>query len=151
MKSFRKFHPDLPACELEDRVLPVVANLGVIVLTTGGYVLMIPFPGASPGGTAHSGVDRPHSTERLLCAGTQHGESVEEPNGQAGRVREDGVDIRRLQHVIVVSTHVRNITGLGLVRRSLNMPCVPRNTRGLSRISQIFYDPTRSIAGVSLG
>ncbi len=52
MKSLRKFHPDLQACELEDRVLPVVANLGVIVLTTGGYVLMIPFPGASPGGTA---------------------------------------------------------------------------------------------------
>jgi len=58
MKPLRKFHPDLQACELEDRLLPVIANLGVIVLTTGGYVLMIPFPGAaaypggSPGGTA---------------------------------------------------------------------------------------------------
>ena len=46
------FHPDLQACELEARLLPVIANLGVIVLTTSGYVLMIPFPGASPGGTA---------------------------------------------------------------------------------------------------
>jgi hypothetical protein len=58
MKPLRKFHPDLQACELEDRLLPVIANLGVIVLTTSGYVLMIPFPGAaaypggSPGGTA---------------------------------------------------------------------------------------------------
>jgi hypothetical protein len=52
MNSLRKFHPDLHACELEDRVLPVIANLGVIVLTTGGYVLTIPFPGvaASTGG-----------------------------------------------------------------------------------------------------
>jgi hypothetical protein len=47
MKPLRKFHPDLQACELEDRVLPVIANLGVIVLTTGGYVLMIPSPGAA--------------------------------------------------------------------------------------------------------
>jgi hypothetical protein len=45
MKPLRKFHLDLQACELEDRVLPVIANLGVIVLTTGGYVLMIPSPG----------------------------------------------------------------------------------------------------------
>jgi hypothetical protein len=53
MKPLRKFHPDLQACELEDRLLPVIANLGVIVLTTGGYVLMIPSLGAAayPGGT----------------------------------------------------------------------------------------------------
>ena len=36
MNSLRKLHLDLQACELEDRLLPVVANLGVIVLTTGG-------------------------------------------------------------------------------------------------------------------
>src|ERR1039458_4105041 len=58
MNPLRKFHPDLQACELEARLLPVIANLGVIVLTTGGYILMIPYPGAaaypggSPGGTA---------------------------------------------------------------------------------------------------
>jgi hypothetical protein len=46
MNPLRKFHFDLRACELEDRLLPVIANLGVIVLTTGGYVLMIPYPGA---------------------------------------------------------------------------------------------------------
>ncbi len=51
MNLLRKFHPDLQACELEDRLLPVIADLGVIVLTTGGYVLIIPFPGASLGGT----------------------------------------------------------------------------------------------------
>ena len=47
MKPLRKFHPDLQDCELEDRLLPVIANLGVIVLTTGGYVLMIPSPGVA--------------------------------------------------------------------------------------------------------
>jgi hypothetical protein len=60
MNPFRKFHPDLHACELEDRLLPVIANLSVIVLTTGGYTLLIPSPGAitypagSPGGTSFS-------------------------------------------------------------------------------------------------
>jgi hypothetical protein len=49
MNPLRKFHFDLQACELEDRLLPVIANLGVIVLTTGGYVLMIPYPGAAGG------------------------------------------------------------------------------------------------------
>jgi hypothetical protein len=45
MKPLRKFYPDLQACELEARLLPVIANLGVIVLTTGGYILMIPSRG----------------------------------------------------------------------------------------------------------
>jgi hypothetical protein len=52
MNALWKFHPDLQACELEDRLLPAIANLGVIVLTTGGYALMTPNPGGSPGGTA---------------------------------------------------------------------------------------------------
>jgi hypothetical protein len=47
MKTLLKLHPDLHACELEDRVLPVVPNVGLIVLTTSGYVLMTPFSGAS--------------------------------------------------------------------------------------------------------
>jgi hypothetical protein len=47
MKPLRKFHPDLHVCELEDRLLPVISNLGVIVLTTGGYVLLTPYPGAA--------------------------------------------------------------------------------------------------------
>jgi hypothetical protein len=52
MNSLRKCYPDLQACELEGRVLPVITNLGVIVLTSGGYALMIPYPGGSPAGTA---------------------------------------------------------------------------------------------------
>src|ERR1700722_2475542 len=54
MNALRKFNPDLHACELEDRILPVITNLGVIVLTNGGFVLTTPFPGVagSTGGTA---------------------------------------------------------------------------------------------------
>jgi hypothetical protein len=44
--------PDLKACALEDRFMPAIADLGVIVLTTGGYVLMTPTPGSSAGGAA---------------------------------------------------------------------------------------------------
>ncbi len=31
MNPLRKLYPDLQACDLEDRILPVIANLGVIV------------------------------------------------------------------------------------------------------------------------
>jgi hypothetical protein len=47
MKAHLKYFPDLRACVLEDRLLPVAAKLGpgTIVLTTGCYVLvMSPFP-----------------------------------------------------------------------------------------------------------
>jgi hypothetical protein len=58
MNPLLKFHPELQACELEDRLLPVISNVGLIALTTGGYVLLTPspgalaYPGGSPGGTA---------------------------------------------------------------------------------------------------
>ncbi len=53
MNPLRKLHPDLQACELEDRLLPVIANLGVVVVTSGGYFLMIRHPAAvaNPGGS----------------------------------------------------------------------------------------------------
>ncbi len=45
MKALLKYRPDLRACELEDRLVPVVPNPGATVLTTGGYVLLLsPFP-----------------------------------------------------------------------------------------------------------
>jgi hypothetical protein len=47
MKAQLKCCPDLRDCVLEDRLVPVVPNLGLgaIVLTTGGYVLTNAFPG----------------------------------------------------------------------------------------------------------
>jgi hypothetical protein len=47
MKAQLKYCPDLRDCVLEDRLVPVVPNLGLgsIVLTTGGYVLTNAFPG----------------------------------------------------------------------------------------------------------
>jgi hypothetical protein len=51
MKALLKFRPELHASELEERLVPAGSNLGVIVLTTSGYVLMTPFAGATyPGG-----------------------------------------------------------------------------------------------------
>jgi hypothetical protein len=47
MKAQLKFCPDLRASVLEDRLVPVIPNLGLgsIVLTTGGYVLQSALPG----------------------------------------------------------------------------------------------------------
>jgi hypothetical protein len=50
MKTPLKFRPDLRACVLDDRLVPVMPNLGLwpaIVLTTNGYVLASAFPGAA--------------------------------------------------------------------------------------------------------
>jgi len=49
MKAKWKYCPDLRACVLEDRLVPVVPNLGLgtIVLTTGGYVLTSVLPGTA--------------------------------------------------------------------------------------------------------
>jgi len=41
------FRPDLRDCILEDRCLLATPNLGVILLTTSGFTLIIPFPGAN--------------------------------------------------------------------------------------------------------
>ena len=38
MNALLKFRPDLQACELKDRLVPVIPNLSAIVLTTSGYV-----------------------------------------------------------------------------------------------------------------
>ncbi len=39
--------PNLLDCILEERIAPAIANLGVIALTTSGFSLVTPFPGAS--------------------------------------------------------------------------------------------------------
>jgi hypothetical protein len=45
MKVLLKYRPDLRDCELEDHLVPANPNIGTIVLTTGGYVLLLsPFP-----------------------------------------------------------------------------------------------------------
>jgi len=45
------FRPNLLDCMLEERVAPAIANFGVIILTTSGYSLLIPFPGANSTGS----------------------------------------------------------------------------------------------------
>jgi hypothetical protein len=47
MKRSWELKPNLLDCILEERIAPAIANLGVIALTTGGYSLVTPFPGAS--------------------------------------------------------------------------------------------------------
>jgi hypothetical protein len=47
MKRQWALKPNLIDCLLEERVAPAIANFGIIVLTTSGYALVTPFPGAS--------------------------------------------------------------------------------------------------------
>jgi hypothetical protein len=45
MRARWNYRPDLRACELEDRLVPAIPDLGATVLTAGGYVLLLsPFP-----------------------------------------------------------------------------------------------------------
>jgi hypothetical protein len=56
MNSRLMFRPDLAECVLEDRALLATPNLGIIILTSSGYALVTPFPGAnsSAGGSLGS-------------------------------------------------------------------------------------------------
>lgn len=45
------FRPNLLDCILEERIAPAIANFGVIILTTSGLSLLIPFPGANASGS----------------------------------------------------------------------------------------------------
>ena len=45
------FRPNLLDCMLEERIAPAIASFGVIILTTSGYSLLIPFPGANSSGS----------------------------------------------------------------------------------------------------
>jgi hypothetical protein len=92
MNPLRKLHLDLQACELEDRLLPVVANLSVVVLTSGGYLLMIRHPAivANPAGSL-SAAAIPTSISMMSLGGifnTQPGNLTGSPNpaapGKAG-------------------------------------------------------------------
>ncbi len=47
MSTHLNFRPDLANCVLEERYLPAIPNLGMIILTTSGYILITPFPGAT--------------------------------------------------------------------------------------------------------
>jgi hypothetical protein len=55
------FRPNLTECILEERVAPAIANLGLIILTTSGYALIIPFPGANSSGAGSLGSSGPSS------------------------------------------------------------------------------------------
>jgi hypothetical protein len=100
MKAQLKYCPDLRACVLEDRLVPVVPNLGVgtIVLTTGGYVLvMSPFPvsvadplgtSGSPGFLTPTAMTGSGGSSSLLPANSTGvpGQAATSPNGSNGRV-----------------------------------------------------------------
>jgi hypothetical protein len=45
MKALLKYRPDLRECELEDRLVPAIPNLGAIMLTPAGYVVVSHLPG----------------------------------------------------------------------------------------------------------
>jgi hypothetical protein len=59
MTGHLMFRPDLAECILEERCLLAIANLGTIVPTTSGYVLLTPFPGASSSGSGSLGSSGP--------------------------------------------------------------------------------------------
>jgi hypothetical protein len=55
MNSPLMFRPDLRDCVLEERALMAIQNLGLIIQTTSGLSLIIPFPGANASGAGATG------------------------------------------------------------------------------------------------
>ncbi len=64
------FRPDLNDCVLEGRFLLAIANLGTIVPTTSGLVLLTPFPGASSSGAGSLGSSGPSSGSAASVSGS---------------------------------------------------------------------------------
>ena len=63
------FRPNLVDCILEERVAPAIANLGLIILTTSGYSLIIPFPGANTSAAGSLGSSGPSSGSSSSVSG----------------------------------------------------------------------------------
>ncbi len=63
------FRPDLIECMLEERYLLAIANLGSIVATTSGFVLLTPFPGASSSGAGSLGSSGPSGGSAASVSG----------------------------------------------------------------------------------
>ena len=59
MNSRLSLRPDLNECVLEDRLLPVIANFGTILLTQSGLTFLIPFPGANTSAAGSLGSSGP--------------------------------------------------------------------------------------------
>jgi hypothetical protein len=63
------FRPDLNECMLEERYLLAIANLGTIVPTTSGLVLLTPFPGANSSGAGSLGSGGPSGGSAASVSG----------------------------------------------------------------------------------
>ena len=80
---------DVSDCVLEMRLAPVISNLGVIVLTTAGYVLVVPFPRALPlrrrrwaAASAHQPAARAARPINTAFVYPRVGRNIESPTGQ---------------------------------------------------------------------
>ena len=69
MNNRLMFRPDLTNCMLEDRTLLAIQNLGLIVVTTSGLVLITPFPGASSSASGSLGSSGPSSGAAASVSG----------------------------------------------------------------------------------
>jgi hypothetical protein len=64
------FRPNLLDCMLEERIAPAIANFGVIILTTSGLSLLIPFPGANATGSVSGAGGQGVATSAQPVSGT---------------------------------------------------------------------------------
>jgi hypothetical protein len=69
MNSRLAFRPNLIDCILEERVSPAIANIGIFVLTTSGFALVIPFPGANVSAAGSLGSSGPSGGSAASVSG----------------------------------------------------------------------------------
>jgi hypothetical protein len=69
MKRDWSLKPNLLDCLLERRIVPAIANLGTIVLTSNGYSLVTPFPGASNSASGSLGANSSGASSAASVSG----------------------------------------------------------------------------------
>jgi len=159
MNNRLAFRPNLVDCILEERVAPAIANLGLIILTTSGFSLIIPFPGANTsaagslgssgpsGGTASavSGVTIPTSlyiTGSNGISSLRPGNITGVPSLAAGAAGSGGLSIS-----IQVGSGADSADSSGGPTNSISAGGATNNTVGLSTVA----DPTQRPAMTTIG
>jgi hypothetical protein len=123
MKALWNYRPDLRVCELEARLVPAIPELGPIVPTTGGYVLLLsPFPVSASDAFGDSGVPEFLTPSVMAGSGVGYGLLPGNSTGVPGLVTTAPTGSNGATVATIIVGSGPNDAG------AANIPSVTRNT-----------------------